>query len=518
MEKKIVLLIFLWLFICFPLFGERFIPTHDGEYHIIRIHEFSKMLKEGHIFPRWAPGLNSGYGFPLFIFHYPFPNYIGSFFHLLGFSLPRSFQMSLALGVFVGMIGCYVFLKKEFKHRFSAFFGTILFLTVPYLYVDIYIRGSIGEIWAIAWMFVSFTALVWQRNVLLGISIGCLILSHNILAMIFLPLIGAYSFLYYRRQLLYIIAGVFVSSYFWIPAIFERQYVIGLNSVTYKDHFPELAQLLIPSWGSNFSQPGMAQGEMSQQIGIIPLGIISLSVIAVIKNKKRNSRENFFLFVTLFGLFFMLPVSDVFWEMMPFLQYIQYPWRILSLLLLTVPSLGAIVVARIHTYLMTAIIVFACILVFSYMKPVTYEPRDDAYYLSRKEFTDGTSSLGNSFSTIWTPWIKERSSEVVSGSGLISSIKTTSTSVSFVVSTQQNTKVRIHRTYYPGWQVWINDREIPIDFSEGVLDIEIPKGTHQVFAVFTETTTRQVANAISVIALCSLVALSILNRHYARSN
>ena len=43
-----------------PLFGRSYIPTHDGEYHIIRIVEFAKMLGEGNIVPRWAPELNSG--------------------------------------------------------------------------------------------------------------------------------------------------------------------------------------------------------------------------------------------------------------------------------------------------------------------------------------------------------------------------------------------------------------------------------------------------------------------------
>ena len=42
------------------------------------------------------------------------------------------------------------------------------------------------------------------------------------------------------------------------------------------------------------------------------------------------------------------------------------------------------------------------------MNSVTYEKRDDSHYLSRREFTDGTSSPGNSFSTIWTGWKKER--------------------------------------------------------------------------------------------------------------
>ena len=65
-----------------PLFGKAYIPTQDGEYHIIRIVEFARMLGRGYIVPRWAPDMNSGYGIPIFNYQYPLPNYIGSFVRL----------------------------------------------------------------------------------------------------------------------------------------------------------------------------------------------------------------------------------------------------------------------------------------------------------------------------------------------------------------------------------------------------------------------------------------------------
>ena len=34
-----------------PLFGKKYIPTHDGEYHIIRIVEFLRMLGDGYLTP-----------------------------------------------------------------------------------------------------------------------------------------------------------------------------------------------------------------------------------------------------------------------------------------------------------------------------------------------------------------------------------------------------------------------------------------------------------------------------------
>ncbi|MCX8008888.1 MAG: 6-pyruvoyl-tetrahydropterin synthase-related protein [Patescibacteria group bacterium] len=513
---SILLILFLWIFVCFPLFGQRFIPTHDGEYHLIRIYEFSKMLREGYLFPRWAPGLNSGYGFPLFIFHYPFPNYVGSLFHVLGFSLVQSFQLSLALGVLVGSLGCYFFLKREIKNTWSSLVGTLLFLTIPYLYVDLYVRGSIGEIWAIAWVWCCFASIPWGKKFLFAIFVCLLILSHNIMAMLMLPCVVLYMFLFARRYIVFGVLGILMASYFWIPALVERQYVVGLNTVTYSDHFPELIQLFFPSWGSNFSQPGLVANEMSQQIGIIPLCVILFSFF--IWMIKKTKRMLFFLFISSISFFFLLKASAMIWESLPLLQYVQYPWRFLSFFLITVPFLGASI-ARKSLKIGTILVIASFILSYPYARPVTYEPRDDSYYLTKPEFTDGTSSMGNSFSTIWTSWIPQRASNVVTGNGYIEYIEESYLSVIFKVKTESSERFRVHKTYYPGWEATVNGKIVPINFSHGVIDIDLPSfGVYEVQVMFKETTTRQIANLLSLIGLFSLLVLVILNRYYGCRN
>lgn len=524
---QIVAIFFLWLFASFPLFGNRFIPTHDGEYHLIRIYEFSKVLASGNLFPRWAPELNSRYGFPLFIFHYPFPNYVGSFFHIFGFPLVQSFHMSLALGMFVAAIGCYFFLKKEFLDKFPAFIGAVIFLTIPYLYVDVYIRGSIGEIWGIAWAFAALASMVWGKPIFLAVSIGLLIISHNIMAMLMIPMFFGYSFFFYRDRLKYILLGILTASYFWIPALLESKFVVGLNSVTYSDHFPDLTQLLFPSWGSNFSQPGLANNEMSQQIGVIPLIIIFITVIKIIKiiNQRKKVSEShkifYFFGVTVLSIFFMFSFSDPLWKLFSFLQYIQYPWRLLSVLFVTVPFLGAIVVKNARPIFGWGLIILSILFSFSYMQPVTYEPRNDEYYLTKREFTDGTSSMGNSFTTVWTPWKKERPLsrvEVIQGNASVFALTSTTLSDTFTIASEGMSVIRVNRLYYPGWVVRVNGNNIPVEYmKEGIITFPVSSGTHNVVVSFGSTPTRTIANSISLVSLGILI-YAILKKHYAYRN
>ncbi len=82
-------------------------PTHDGEYHVIRFYEFDKSLRDGNLFPRWAPDLNRGFGVPLFNYVYPLPNYLASFLHLLGISFIDAFKLNMFLACLVGGLFFY---------------------------------------------------------------------------------------------------------------------------------------------------------------------------------------------------------------------------------------------------------------------------------------------------------------------------------------------------------------------------------------------------------------------------
>ncbi len=44
-----------------------------------------------------------------------------------------------------------------------------------------------------------------------------------------------------------------LSAMFWLPAVFEKKYTVGLEVFDYARNFPEIYQLLVPSWGTGFS-------------------------------------------------------------------------------------------------------------------------------------------------------------------------------------------------------------------------------------------------------------------------
>lgn len=503
------------------LFVPGFLPTHDGEYHLIRFYEFETMLRAGYWFPRWAPSLNSGYGLPLFNFHYPFPNYVGALYHSLGWSLPDAFKLALATGYLSAGLFCYLWLSKIFD-KFSGAVGAIAFLFVPYWFVELYVRGSVGEVIAIAWFMLVLAAIEYRNGVLVSVATAGMILSHNILSMVFLPILVCYMFLRNRRQLLSIAIGFGLSSYFWIPALWERNFVVGLNVVNFREHFPELFQLLIPLGGTNFSQAGAPEGEMSQQLGVmtIVVGMFALAFCIGEKEQwlKRLIGGSLSLFVLVTIL--MLAIARPAWEAFAALQLLQYPWRLLAVVVPLAGLLAAYLGYRLRVRWI-GIVIALMFIGFSlpYTKPVTYAPRDDRYYLSRREFTDGTSSLGNSFSTVWSPWKSNRAVQLVDvlqGKGTATVQSQKPLSIRLAADIEEDAMIRVNVLYFPGWTVTIEGIQQVIDYKkDGTVSFPIGKGNHAVDVFFKETPVRAVADLLSIVSLLWVAGLSILKRYYA---
>lgn len=501
------------LFAARSLFTPGFIPTHDGEYHLIRFYEFAKMLSAGSIFPRWAPTLNSGYGVPLFNFHYPFPNYLGTLYHFLGVSFPDAVKLVLAAGYLAAVAFCFLWLSKLFDKK-SAATGTIVFSFVPYWFVDIYVRGVIGEVLGLAWVMLAFASIERGWKTIAACAIGLLIISHNIMALLFLPILLVYIIFRNRTLIVPYVLGIGLTAYFWIPAILERSYVSGLNSVNFSDHFPAFFQLLVPSWGTGFSQPGTSFDEISFQIGMVPLFVFVIACIIFLR-KNNNTLAVFFFTLCIASFFLMQQGSMVIWQNFPMFSYVQYPWRLLSLFIPASGFLAAYITSLIKNKLFPFFLTIAAVvLAYSYTIPVVYEPRSDAYYLSRPNFTDGTSSLGNSFSTVWSPWKTTRASnkiDVVSGVAVATQKTIDPLKYLFTLDAGSESTIRVNTLYYPGWEVLVNNKKVNINYQQdGTITFFVPSGLSQVLVRFTETPLRAPADLLSVFSLFCIIVSFIL--------
>ena len=118
---------------------------HDTQDHVARIANFYQNIQEGNIVPRWAGNLNWGYGHPIIMFLYPFPSYLGSFFHFLNFSLVDSVKIVFMLGFLLSGFSMFLWIKNVFGAK-EGFVAGLLYTLAPYRFVDLYDNLAYGHL------------------------------------------------------------------------------------------------------------------------------------------------------------------------------------------------------------------------------------------------------------------------------------------------------------------------------------------------------------------------------------
>ena len=281
--------------------------THDGKDHVARIANFYQSLSEGNIIPRWAGNLNWGYGHPVMMFLYPLSSYIASVFHFVGFSLSDSVKLVFAVGFVGSGITMYYWAREQFD-EYAGIAASILYMYAPYRFVDLYVRGAIGE--HVAFVFPPLILLFLLRFfkgkninsnyryfVLIAVSVAILILAHNAISIMFLPVIVGYLiFLAYSQKnllkavfaLIGIGFGLGLSSFFLLPAFLEGKYTLRdiVTGDEYKTRFVDPIRLLYSKWSFGIT------GQFSIALGFIHLlGILFAPYVffKLLRSKTKNN-------------------------------------------------------------------------------------------------------------------------------------------------------------------------------------------------------------------------------------
>ena len=133
--------------IVWPLFVPGYFSHHDT-LQIIRIFEMRKCFADLQIPCRWVPDMGYGNGYPLFNFYGVMPYYLGAIVSfILGYIGAAKFLFFLPL--VLGGIGMY-FLGKELFGKIPGTIAALLYLFAPYRALDTYVRGDVGESFALA--------------------------------------------------------------------------------------------------------------------------------------------------------------------------------------------------------------------------------------------------------------------------------------------------------------------------------------------------------------------------------
>jgi len=539
LRTKLIFLLFLVLIIpaFLKLIRPGYFPMHD-DLQAIRLLQMDKCIKDGQIPCRWVPDMGYGYGYPQFNYYNPLPYYLMEGFHLFGLGYLDSIKLGLVVSILASAVGMFL-LGKSLWGTAGGFISGLLYTYAPYRAVDIYVRGAMGEVWAFVFLpFVFYSSrevIKGRRKAILwlALSLAALFTSHNITSLIFIPVFVSWVIFTYfslygspipssRKELKNVFLGISwgfaISAFFLLPAWLEREFVhietLLQGYFNYLAHFVSLNQLLFSNyWGYGSSQLGPFD-EISLSVGLVHwlLPLLVLGLLAFFRKKKEFLLVLFFAGFGWVALFLTHQKSVWVWDRLSILAFLQFPWRFLILAVFCF-SIAAGGMATLFTkkgsykYLM----LIASILLISYsglFRPRAWLDITDEDKFSGELWQKQLTVSIFDYLPIYaeqppTQEAPKRPTLVRGEGGIIQGEKGTDWQQWEIFVASSEALVRLPLYYFPGWKVWVDKEETPIDYQNelGLITFLVPRGRHQVLAKLTETPIRKTGNLVSLVSL-----------------
>ncbi len=520
------------------LFSGTWPDSHDGVRYPCLQDQFQEAFREGILYPRWFPDLYGGYGYPTMVFYQPGIFYFSLPFTLLFPGILTGMKLALLALFFLGGMGVFCLAREMDTDRLGSFFCSVLFLLTPYLYVNLYVRGDLSEL---ASMFVCpwplYFLLLLRRRMrepagtlapLCGLilTLAALVVTHPFTAFFYFPLFFLYLIVFASElpsgsRRIFIAHGIeailissIISSPYWINTLLMKQYVQYETAITGsflpENHLLAPWQFFSSFWGFGGSEPGGEADGMSFQLGL-PHFILAIAGF-IAARRCRAVRYSFIFYILLIAS--MTPLARLIWGHAPFLNYIQFPWRILSVLA-TVQVICAMGISRIRLRVSAPLLLraaaFAIILAVLcgwYRRQFLFETTEGvdisrlveehrilrlhkvAVYASTNEFLPRTVHR-----------------EMKRGRGDRGFIEVSHADcrifefpdhgkfrIHYSIDNSREQIIQINQLYFPGWKVWLNGRLIDDAELYGNLDpggrmqIRLPAGSGQELLAYYEGT------------------------------
>lgn len=514
----------------------------DSPFLLQRVFEMEQALRMGYFPVRWMPNANYGYGYPFFNFYAPLSLYITVAFKFLGFSIVQAIKLSQVLGFVVAGCGMYELALALWQDERRAVVATAVYTFAPFHLVNVYTRGdSLAEFWAMAFyplVILAAEQCLQKRTARsvagLAMAYACLILSHNISALIFSPFLGLYvlgrfvslsdkPFRALMRDWRVLVAPLLalplalgLAAWFFVPALAEQGNA-QLGPVTegyfsYTQHFRAGAELVQSTLLFSFDPDGGTAFKMGLVQAV--LGVVALLMGLW---QKRWWLVLYAGGTAVIATVMITPASEWLWAQLPLLSFTQFPWRFLSVqafglgllaggvfierwrtpfaLLLSVVVAGTSLLALETDHLPISPVTAQDLAQYEWFTsnvgttisaeylPPTVQPR---FYTGEWFTSGGRYQIKPLTGQIWSSW---QGMEGRNWQWLVDVEDEGATAVLPIL-------------HWAGWQVKINDTQLPIQPADGsgLIEVTLPEGRYLLSAHLARTPLHGVAEAVSLVA------------------
>jgi hypothetical protein len=357
----------------------------DQVFHLQSWFDAAHQLRHGH-YPQWTYTAAWNAGEPRFVFYPPLSWLLGAVI-----TMHVAPNASPIVYIFLALTAAglaFFHLAKHFVSANAALLASAFYLANPYMLFNAFERSALAELLAAAWIPLLFLAVLREKPTVRGIAVPLALLwltnapaavmgSYTLALLATLRVVHALALAMRRRRTLlptphflfpaslaltYLtgtLLGLALPAYYLVPAAVERKYI-------------QVAMAIIPNmrFQDNFlfaHTADAAHNAVNHTASTLSLTLLALSTViisallltknSVISNEVSQSHRDaqrrdlqlptILALLTVLITFLIVPLSTPIWSHLPELAFLQFPWRLLTILSAVLALSFAILLDRI---------------------------------------------------------------------------------------------------------------------------------------------------------------------------
>lgn len=522
------------LLIVSPFFWLGTASGHDISFHVSSWLDVAGQWKEGIVFPRWCQWANNGFGEPRFIFYPPLSWTLGA---ALGFVAPWNAVPGVFIVVVQTLAGVSMFaLARRFLSAGPAIFGAACYAANPYALLVVYMRSDFAE--QLAWAFLPMLFLAalqlcglvesrWRSmsraTAIFALLFAAVWLSNapaGVMASYSMALLFAWAAIAEKslkplwRGAIGLAFGFALTAFYLVPAAHEQRWVNIAQS---------LSSGLRPSQNFLYTQINDPEHNLFNWIAssvavllIVMTGIAALLAKRGVKNAEGGEEEEklwrTLLLSSAGATILMIRPSAIFWELLPKLRFVQFPWRWMGVL--AVPyayfAAGAFMRRRVG-WIWVSVIILAVGGTATFLVQKAWWDSDDVPALQEAiangQGFEGTDEYDPANDDRYNLPAKApqmqvlppEASEPSAPKAEIRTVRWTAEEKDISVTSRDPLRLAFRLLDYPAWRVEVNGRRTSPELAEGTAQIILllPAGAQRIRIKFAYTADRIWGGVIS---------------------
>ena len=522
-----------------PFFWLGTASGHDISFHISSWFDAAGQWQEGILCPRWTEWANYGFGEPRFIFYPPLSWMLGAG---LGSIFPWTWIPALFVLVVQTFSGMSAFglLRRTAGSFRAALFGAVAYVANPYALLVIYLRSDFAELLATAFYPLLFLAALKlggmleddlrQRKTIVqfGLLFATVWLSNapaGVLASYSLALLFLWAAVRQKnvqpalRGASGISLGLGLAAFYITPAAYEQRWVnIGgalAGGLTPRENF--LFAVTTDAEHDAFNR-------MASYVALLLIVCIFGGALAVWRKSRAaelagpvHKTFQAMLVVGVVGTVMMIRVTNPLWMLLPKLRFVQFPWRLMTVLAVVFAFLVATASRRALLFSWIALLLIAT-LTGAYLVKHAWWDTEDVNAVKEAvdtrtgfEGTDEYDPLGDDHTDVPQKQpeaiaIVEKGESEFAPKPDLQVLTWTAEDRIVVVKSVRTANIRLRLLHYPAWVVSVNGRPAQTHrtVSYDAVVVAIPAGESRIEAHFKQSADRTIGGCIS--AVSALVA------------